>query len=222
MALRAGSRDTPCMDERAIAECFDEEVTCCTPKVLEKRRTQSSAIADAVEDIGIHGLTVLEIGSGLGELLRELVRRGASRAMGIDLSPNSIELARSSTREEGLEGQISFVVANGAEIQLDEHDVVVLDRVICCYPNANELVSHTAAAARRIYAFKLPRYEGPLRLFWRISFGFENAFHALHRRDFRAYLHDVSEIDRWLREMGFRQQHRSSRRAWLTAVYVRG
>jgi len=222
MAPPVRNRDTPGMDERAIAECFDEEVDCCTPKVLERRRTQSSTIADALEDIGIGGRTVLEIGSGLGELLRELVRRGASRALGIDLSPNSVKVASSTTRDEGLEGQVSFIVANGAETDLDEHDVVVLDRVICCYPYANALVSHTAAAARRAYAFKLPRYEGVFRLYWRISFGVENAFHALRHRDFRAYLHDPGDIDRWLRDMGFRQQHRSSRRGWLTAVYVRG
>lgn len=209
------------MDERAIAECFDEETSCCTPKVLEKRRTQSGAIADALEDIGIRGLTVLEVGSGLGELLRELVRRGASRAFGIDLSPNSVELARSATREEGLESQISFTVDNGAETNLEEHDVVVLDRVICCYPHAHELVTHTAGAARRIYAFKLPRYERPLRLYWKIAFGIENGFHVLKRRDFRAYLHEIRDIDLWLRDLGFRQQHRSSRRGWLTAVYVR-
>lgn len=209
------------MNERAIADCFDEKADCCTPKVLDKRRNQSGALADALEEIGLAGLDVLEIGSGVGELTREVVRRGARAAKGIDLSPQSVDLARNATQEEGLDDKITFIVGNGATSVLEPHDVVVLDRVICCYPHARELVDHTAAAATRVYAFKLPRYERPLRLFWKIAFGVENAFHFLRRRDFRAYLHTVEDIDRWLRAKGFVQKHRSSRRGWLSAVYVR-
>lgn len=188
------------MNERAIAECFDHEVGCCTPKILRKKRARSRALADAIASAGIDDMTVLEIGSG--ELTRELVRRGARAATGIDLSPQSVALARDAAREEGLADAVAFEVGNGATQPLEAHDVVVLDRVICCYPRARELVSHTVGAARRVYAFKMPFNKGLRRVYWGISFWIENAYHALRRRDFRAYLHDVDRIDGWLREEG--------------------
>ncbi len=164
---------------------------------------------------------VLEIGSGVGELTRELVRRGAMAATGIDLSPQSVAAARGAARDEGLAGSVTFEVGNGATDRLEPHDVVVLDRVLCCYPAARELVSHTSSAARRVYAFTVPRHEGALRLFWTVAFWIENTYHALRGREFRAYLHDIDRIDEWLRAYGFSSSLRFSRKGWLHAVYVR-
>jgi 2-polyprenyl-3-methyl-5-hydroxy-6-metoxy-1,4-benzoquinol methylase len=209
------------VNERAIADCFDHEVACCTPKVLRKKRSRSRALADAVEATGIHGMTVLEIGSGVGELTREFVRRGAKAATGIDLSPESVATAVAASRSERLTDKVMFRVGNGATDRLDPHDVVVLDRVICCYPRARELVSHTVNAARHIYAFTMPRNEGALRLYWTCAFWIENAYHASRRRQFRAYLHEINLIDRWLRDRGFVPGRRFSKSGWLHAVYVR-
>lgn len=209
------------MDENAIADCFDDEVACCTPKALTRKRARKRLLANAIETTGIAGLSVLEIGSGVGELTRELVRRGAASATGIDLSPQSVAIAMAAARDEGLAGRVSFEVGNGATQPLEPYDVVVLDRVICCYPKADELVPHTAAAARRAYAFVLPRNEGALQTYWRVRFAIENTYHALRGRRFRAYLHDIDLIDRWLHADGFSVGRRFSRQGWLHAVYLR-
>lgn len=209
------------MNERAIAEFFDHEVGCCTPKVVRKRRSRSRAIADAVEATGIDGMSVLEIGSGIGDLTLEFVRRGAVAATGIDLSPQSVAAARDAARDEGLADSVTFETGNGATERLEPHDVVVLDRVICCYPAARELVSHTSAAARRVYAFTVPRKEGALHVAWTVAFWIENAYHALRGREFRAHLHDLDGIDEWLRAHAFSPSLRFSRRGWLHVVYLR-
>ena len=139
---------------------------------------------------------------------------------GIDLSAKSVVTARSEARAEGLADKVRFEVGNGATDPLEPRDVVVLDRVLCCYPRAQELISHTLAAARQVYAFTIPRNEGALRYYWQAGFWVENAWHALRRRQFRAYLHDPVLIDQWLQDEGFSPHRRFSRRGWLHAVYV--
>lgn len=101
------------------------------------------------------------------------------------------------------------------------HDVVVMNRVICCYPRVQELITHTSSAALRVFAFTVPRNEGALRYYWRLGFWVENTYHALRQRQFRAYLHDLGNIDSWLRDQGLSASRRFSRRGWLHAVYVR-
>jgi len=209
------------MDEHGISECFDREAGCCTPKTLSRRRSRSQPLADALEEAGIQSMRVLEIGCGAGELARELAQRGASSVTGIDLSAESVALAAREAAGEGLSGKVRFEVGNGATEPLAPHDVVVMNRVICCYPLARELITHTSDAALQIFAFTVPRNEGALRLLWRLGFWVENTYHALRRRQFRAYLHDVSRIDRWLRDQGLVLSQRFSRRGWLHAVYVR-
>jgi len=209
------------MDEHGISECFDREAGCCTPKTLSRRRSRSQPLADALEEAGIQSMRVLEIGCGAGELARELAERGAGSVTGIDLSPESVALATREAASEGLSGRVRFEVGNGATEPLAPHDVVVMNRVICCYPLAQELIAHTSDAALQVFAFTVPRNEGVLRLYWRLGFWVENTYHALRRRQFRAYLHDVSRIDRWLRDQGLTPARRFSRRGWLHAVYVR-
>jgi SAM-dependent methyltransferase len=209
------------MDEHGISECFDHEVGCCSPKVLRRRRSRIQPLADALLESGIQSMSVLEIGSGVGVLARELAHRGAGSVTGLDLSAESVSIASREAVDEGLAGKVRFEVGNGAVEPLETHDVVVLDRVICCYPRAQELITHTSDAAGRVFAFTVPRNEGVLRLYWRLGFGVENAYHALRRRQFRAYLHDLGNIDTWLRDQGLAPAQRFSRRGWLHAVYVR-
>lgn len=170
---------------------------------------------------GIQGKSVLEIGSGAGQLSRELARRGTRFVTGLDLSPVSVATATTEARAEGLDERVRFEVGNGASDALEPRDVVVLDRVLCCYPRAHEFVANTIKAARQVYAFTIPRNEGALRYCWRAGFWIENAWHAVRRRRFRAYLHDLKLIDEWLREEGFTASQRFSRGGWLHAVYVR-
>ena len=209
------------MDEHGISECFDHEAGCCTPGTSRRRRSRSQPLADALQETGIQSKSVLEIGSGAGELARELAQRGAGSVTGIDLSAETVALAEREAAAEGLSGKIRFEVGNGATEPLAPHDVVVMNRVICCYPHAQELITHTSDAALQVFAFTVPRNEGVLRLYWRLGFGAENTYHALRRRQFRAYLHDVSRIDGWLRDRGLTPTQRFSRHGWLHAVYVR-
>ena len=169
----------------------------------------------------MRSMSVLEIGCGAGELARELAQRGAGSVKGLDLSAESVTIARREAAAEGLADTVRFEVGNGATEPLEPHDVVVMNRVICCYPRAQELISHTSSAALRVFAFTAPRNEGALRLYWRLGFWVENTYHALRRRQFRAYLHDLGQIDRWLRDQGLAPSRRFSRRGWLHAIYVR-
>ena len=177
---------------------------------------------EATRATGLRSTSVLEIGSGVGELARELARRGARPVTGLDLSAESVAIARRETAAEGLGDTVRFGVGNGAIEPLEAHDVVVLERVICCYPRPEELIAHTSAAAGRVFAFTVPRNEGAHRFLWRAAFWIGNTYHALRRRDFRAYLHDLDSIDRWLEDEGLVPTQRFSRRGWLHAVYVRG
>ena len=102
------------------------------------------------------GHSVLEGGSGPGALLIELLRAGASSGTGLDLSPEAIELARERAEDAGVADRATFSVGDAATTANALHDWVVLDKVICCYPDMDRLVANTIPAARSVYAFALP------------------------------------------------------------------
>jgi len=167
------------------------------------------------------GRTVLELGCGRGGLMAELLRAGAAGASGLELSRASIEIARDRFAAWGLADRTTLAVGDGAEVPLDPHDWVVLDRVICCYPDADKLLANSMPAARRYYAFSVPNSHGWRGLAARMSRRLDNGWNGLRGRPCATFVHHLDRIDRTLRSAGFDRRASETRGLWYVAVYER-
>lgn len=168
---------------------------------------------------GFEGATVLEIGSGVGHLHQTLLEEGAASATGIDLASQMIAEARDRAAARGLAGRVDYRQGDFMELAdgIEPADVTVLDKVVCCYPDADGLVHTSLAKTRRIYALTCPRDRRLNRIGFRLL---AFAMWAI-RSDFRPYLHDPAQIESWITEAGFRKQTEQTTFVWLTQVYVR-
>lgn len=79
-------------------------------------------------------------------------------------------------------------------------DVVTLDRVICCYPDMEQLVAKSAARARRLYGAVFP----PERWVVRATVGLGNFFRRVKGNSFRSYVHPVGAIDAAVQKYGLK------------------
>ena len=178
-----------------------------------------------LEEAGIRGRTVLDIGCGIGDLAIEAVRRGAAGAVGVELSAKAVDEARRLAAERGVADRTSFQVGDGAEIRLPNADVVVLNRVFCCYRDAGALVENSLSAAGAVYAFTTPPSKGLGGAFVKMQSRFWNVWYRLRDRKFqgfRVFIHDVDRIDARVQAAGFRPIRSERRRfVWHLAVYAR-
>jgi magnesium-protoporphyrin O-methyltransferase len=168
---------------------------------------------------GFSGATLLDIGCGVGYLHQQLLQAGAGSAVGVDLSAKMLEEARAQAREQGLAERTDYREGDFVELAeaLAPADIVILDKVICCYPDADALVRSSARMARRVYAFTIPRDRWTVR--FALSAG--RVLLALIRCGFRSYVHDLAAIDRWLTHAGFVRAFEEHTFVWLTRVYAR-
>lgn len=182
-------------------------------------------LLEALDAAGLSGRSVLDVGCGTGDLALAALSRGAERAVGVDLGGGAIDEARRLAAERGLSDRASFSTGDGATAPLDEHDVVVLNRVYCCYPNVDGLLSNSLPAARHVYAFSTPVSRGVAGVLNRIQIGLENLWYRLRDRKykgFRVFVHDVAAIDRRIRDAAFRPVATGRVRfEWHVAVYER-
>ena len=179
----------------------------------------------ALERAGVGGKTVLDVGCGVGDLALGTIARGATSADGIDLSEGAIERARELASDRGLEDRASFSLGDGATEELSSHDVVALNRVLCCYPSVDRLLANSLGVAGAVYAYTAPVHDGAVGRINRINIRMSNAWFRLRRRRFRgfqAFVHDLDEVDRTIEFAGFRRVHRSRERfMWRLAVFAK-
>jgi len=94
-------------------------------------------------------------------------------------------------------------------------DITILDKVVCCYPDADGLVHKSLQVTNRAIALTYPRNR------WFIRFGSKvmGAIFWLLRSDFRNYVHDPEMIEAWITAKGFEKKYENQTIAWLTQVY---
>ena len=79
-------------------------------------------------------------------------------------------------------------------------DIVVLHRVVCCYPDLRRLLGAAADHARRLVVFSYPPRNPLSRLFVTGANLLTRAFH----QEFRGFVHPPSAMLAVLQERGFR------------------
>lgn len=214
-------------EERPEACCFDEWAAHSASRA-RKRGVGAPITGRLVEALARQGLehrTILDVGCGSGDLALASLQRGAERARGIDLAGGAIAQARSLAAERGLADRASFEVGDGAIARLSRHDVVALNRVLCCYPSVDRLLANSLGAAGDVYAYTAPVDAGVIGLFNRVTVRLGNVWYRLRERKFqgfRAFVHDLDAVDRTIMTSGFRRVHTSRERGvWQLAVFTR-
>jgi hypothetical protein len=136
------------------------------------------------------GGTVLEVGGGVGAIELDLLAAGADRATNVELSGEYEEEAATLLAERGLTERVDRRVADFVEEPVEPHDVVVMHRVVCCYPDVDRLVGVAAAHTRRRLLLTYPRERPWTRAgIWSINF-----FMRISGSSFRAFVHPVARM----------------------------
>ena len=89
-------------------------------------------VIEFLQERGLEGKSVLDIGSGIGALHMELLLAGAEQATGIDASPTNIAAARELADEMGLADRVEERQGDFVDLasSIPAADIVTLDRAI--------------------------------------------------------------------------------------------
>lgn len=167
---------------------------------------------------GLAGASVLEIGGGVGEIGIELVKAGAARAVNLELSPAYEAEARRLAEEAGLAGSVHWRARDITEDPgVEAADVVVMHRVVCCYPDYERLLGAAAGRARRAVVFSYP----PRNLGSRACTGAFNLLQRLTRSTFRTFAHPPGKMHATLERHGLRAAYEHRGAIWHVAGHER-
>ena len=180
-----------------------------------RKQGLSKTERDLVALVGdVRGASVLEAGGGIGALQLELLDAGAARATNVELSAGYEDAAGELLAGRDVERRVGDFVNE----DVAAHDVVVMHRVVCCYPDADALMQAAAARTERVLALTLPQERR-----W-IGWGLAcvNLWLAFRRCGFRTYQHPFARVAAAAEREGLRLDRRIRRGLfWESAAFVR-
>ncbi len=210
-----------CCDRDACEEVFGDRFARRVARSY-RRRGLDRTRRRLVDFLGSHAIqdgTVLEIGGGIGELHVELLRRGARTATNLEISTGyEVEAMRLLDRS-GLGDRVTrrhLDIATAPEA-VEPADIVVLHRVVCCYPDYQRLLSAAAAHARQLLVFSHP----PGNVLSRLTIGVENLLRRLQRNDFRAFVHPPEAMMTVVKSQGMVLRYRHRGLSWTVVGFGR-
>jgi 2-polyprenyl-3-methyl-5-hydroxy-6-metoxy-1,4-benzoquinol methylase len=163
----------------------------------DARRYRKRGLAGSARELvalagDVRDASVLEVGGGVGSIELELLAAGAARATNVELSGEYEQEAAKLLVERGLTDRVERRVGDFVEdaAGIDPHDVVVMHRVVCCYPDVDALVGAAAERARRRMVLTYPRERALTRAGVRVV----NAVLRLSGNGFRVYVHPFDRI----------------------------
>ena len=210
---------------------------CCTPKGYrtifseknaagEARRYRrngldgtSKRILDFIRERGVEGKTVLEVGGGIGAIEIELLKAGMVRAVNVELTPTYETAAAELIVESGLSGRVERKIMDFAEAGTDVEpaDVVVMNRVICCYPDMPRLAGAAADHTRGTLVMSFPNRRWWIRLGLTLAnFGFR-----VVGLQFQIFVHPPDLILAEVEHRGFRTAVNQRGLLWQVAAFDR-
>lgn len=153
----------------------------------------SRRILALIRERAAPGDSVLEVGGGIGAIPLELLAADSeASATNVELSTTYESVAATLLRERGLEGRVTRRIGDfvSEAATVPAADVVVLDRVVCCYPDADRLVSAAAAHARRLLVLAFP-----VDRWWiRLGLAVANLLLRVRGSTFRAFAHPTQRV----------------------------
>ncbi len=208
-----------CCQRQVIDDRFDQDFV--LKKVQQYHRSglkkETKILVEALKSEGIAGLTLLDVGGGLGAIAHELIRAGVRQTVSVEASQAFIDAAQTEAARQGFADKMTFLHGDLVELapQVSKADVVTLDKVVCCYRDMESLVRVSVEKAQKFYGLVYPRDD-----WWvKAGIGFENLFERLKSSDFRVYVHPTQEVDRFIREQGLRQRFRRALIDWQIIMY---
>lgn len=175
---------------------------------------QEQRIVDFAGTVGLDGVTVLEVGGGIGAIQLELLGRGAARTTNLELSPAYEAEAMRLLDEAGLRERSNRMLGVDLAVADDDliepADIVVLHRVVCCYPDYDRLLAAAARHAMRAVVFTHP----PRTLLSRVGVRLANTFERMIRSDYRAFVHPPEAMLSVLDRYGFTPTYRRREGFW--------
>jgi 2-polyprenyl-3-methyl-5-hydroxy-6-metoxy-1,4-benzoquinol methylase len=211
-----------CCQCQGIESSFDQKYVAKKLKEYRKKGPKDTTwqLIEALQAEGVAGMTLLDIGGGVGDIQHEMIRAGVSQVINCDAASAYQNACRQEAERLGHAERIRYLQGNFVDQarELPPTDMVTLDRVICCYDDMPSLVNLSAQKAKRLYGIVYPR-----DTWWiRAAIWLANIYSRwVERNPMRVFVHSPKAVEALILSNGLERIFRREMGPWQVVVYRR-
>ena len=182
-------------------------------------KKSSRPLLNLLQKLPIEGKTLLDIGGGIGSIDFELFKRGLTQTTFVDLSAAYTDTFTTEAKRRNIIESCRVLKGDFPTLAplINRADLVVLDKVICCYDDYIDLISSSISKAEKWYAYTIPRDKWWVKIGQKLD-GWARSFKG---DKFRTYIHPVRKIESLIGKAGFKKIDQSIQREWLSVVFIK-
>lgn len=176
-------------------------------------------LIEALKKENLEGLSLIDIGGGVGAIHHMLLSAGVASATDVDGSEAYIEKSKEEAQRLDHEHRIKYHFGDYVE-QADaigEADIVTLDKVICCYKDMRDLVGKSSRYAGKYYGVIYPVNTWFTRMISKVG----NVFVKFKSSEFQSYIHSPEEIESIISSNGFKSRYYFKNFMWQVILYAK-
>jgi len=149
-----------------------------------------------------------------------MLKKGlADHVVGVDASSSYIERAKQIADSLHFVDRVRYIQGDVAQSpdSILPADIVILDRVICCFPHLEQLLVPAAEQTKRYLALSYPREVWWLQAFYKIM----NSIRKLRSSEFFTYIHPHADIQRITLQYGLLPVDARRSGEWQITIFER-
>ncbi len=176
-------------------------------------------LIQALSQFNRKGRSLLDIGGGIGAIQWDHLENGGGRTSDVDASWAYLNAAEKYSRSQGWEEHTTFLQGDFVDQESNpgRHDFVTLDKVVCCYPDFEKLLTKSLEHCEQVIALSFPR-GGPIAKLLNLT---AIAWMRIKGSSFRPYIHPKKEMEMLITSHGFSKLSETSSFPWIIQAYAR-
>jgi hypothetical protein len=170
-------------------------------------------------------VSLCDVGSGIGSIAHAFLNGNSTAVTVVETSSAYIKASEEEAQKRGTHDRITYHHGDYVHLayEIGSHDLMCLDRVLCCYPNMDSLVGLSAINTKSLLAIVIPRDTA----FHRILIGTFHIIHSLWNLLRPSappppfYMHRLSDINETIKWCGLVPLVSKTTFFWRIALYQR-
>ena len=211
-----------CCQCEGIETMFDQAYVAKKLKQYHEKGPKESTkiLIDVLKESIGPNMTLLDIGSGIGDIQHALLTAGVKESINCEASTAFINACKEEALRLGNADRITHIKGDFVDVAggIPEADIVTLDRVICCYHDMPDLVNKSLGKARRFYGIVIPIDKWWVKLATSVYYNLRFLF---QRNPFRVFVHSTEAVEELIISKGFDRIFFDRKGTWQISVYAK-